>query len=580
MSKLRSRRADTGTFRPVVARVGWVALALRIPGRGAPLVHCNALQRHGIRRDEFSFDMSNDCFTKSKEAPLRRGVPGAIRIALFAAAFLALVVAAPDAARRSGPVTLLGTTDFHGALVGGGTDRRTGRPWGGAVALAARIRAERERSPDRTFLLDAGDEMQGTVESNFTSGRAAVAVLNAFGVDAAALGNHDFDWGIDTLRARIADMHYPLLAANVFERATGRRPSWIRPWTMLERDGVRVGVIGYVTPETPRVTMPRDVAPLRFEPPERTVVTLARTLRRRGADIVVVVCHLGGQQQDDGSIEGEIATLARAARGHVDAIVGGHTHTFVSGRIADVPVVIAGSSARALGRIVLDWDGRRVRGAQVDLLRAFSDSLQTPAWDPIAALVDSMRAVMAPITGRVVGRAAKPFGRTALANLVTDAMRQAARADVAITNPGGLRRDLAAGPITAGDVFELLPFENALVVVRLTGAQLRDVIASRPEKCRVSGLAGRWDPTRPETERLVLSRPDGTPLAPDSTYVVVTNSFIATGGDGFVGWDAGPMDIRSTTIRAAVEDAIAAETAAGRDLDPDEEPRLVLPESN
>jgi 5'-nucleotidase len=247
--------------------------------------------------------------------------------------------------------------------------------------------------------------------------------------------------------------------------------------------------------------------------------------------------------------------------------------------VADVPVVVAGSSGRALGRIVLDWDGRRVRGAQVDLLRAFSDSLQTPAWDPFAALVDSMRAAVQPITGRVLGRAAKPLRRAALANLVTDAMRRAARADVAITNPGGLRRELEAGPITAGDVFELLPFENALVVVQLTGAELRDVIASRPEKCRVSGLVGRWDPKQPEAEQLVFTRPNGTPFAPDSTYVVVTNSFIATGGDGFTGWDAGPMDMRSTTIRAAVEDAISAETAAGRDIDPDSEPRFVLPES-
>jgi 2',3'-cyclic-nucleotide 2'-phosphodiesterase/3'-nucleotidase len=502
---------------------------------------------------------------------------GALRCLLVATMLVALAPAPPAALRRAGPVTLLATTDFHGALVSGGTDRRSGRPWGGAVALGQLVRAERERRPDRTFLLDAGDQMQGTPESNFTSGRAAVAALNAFGVDAAAVGNHEFDWGIDTLRARLGDMKYPLLAANVFERKTGRRPEWLRATALVERDGVRIGVIGYVTPETPRVTMPLNVESLRFDAPEESVAQQARDLRRRGADVVVVVCHLGGEQQGSGPIAGEVATLARAARGHVDAIVGGHTHTFVAGRVDGVPVVVAASNGRALGRIVLDWDGRRVRGAEVDLLRAYSDSLQVPSWDPIAALVDSMRALVHPFTSRVLGRAERPLGRDALANLVTDSMRDALQADVALTNPGGIRRDFPAGPITAGQVFELLPFENALVEVRLSGAQLRRVIASRPDKCRLSGLKGRWQPDAPPPDQLVLQRPDGTPLADDSTYVVVTNSFLTTGGDGFQGWDAGAMRVTTTTIRDALTAAIEAATAAGRGIDPDPAPRFVLP---
>jgi 2',3'-cyclic-nucleotide 2'-phosphodiesterase (5'-nucleotidase family) len=401
--------------------------------------------------------------------------------------------------------------------------------------------------------------------------------LNALGVDAAALGNHEFDWGVDTLAARCRDMNYPLLAANVFEAATGRRPDWVQPTTLVARDGVRVGVIGYVTPDTPRVTMPLNVAHLRFEDPARSVAVHARALRRRGADIVVVVCHLGGEQARDGTIRGEVAALAQAAAGQVDAIIGGHTHTFVAGHVAGVPVVVAGSSGRALGRIVLAWDGRRAGTATVDLLRAYSDSLPVRAWDPVAALVDSMQAVVRPYTSRVLGRAARALDRAALANLVTDAMRVAAGADIALTNPGGLRRDLPAGPITAGDVFELLPFENALVDVRLSGAQLRAVVASRPEKCRLSGVVGRWDPAADGDARLVLSHLDGTPLASDSTYHVVTNSFIATGGDGFQGWEAGAMTVRALSIRDAVTQVLEREMAAGRAVDPDPAPRFVVP---
>jgi len=506
-----------------------------------------------------------------------RFVTGVRRIVLFAAVAASAAVLGARSAPPVVEVTLLATTDFHGALSGGGRERGSGRPWGGAAALAQLVRQERARRPDRTFLLDAGDMMQGTPESNFFWGRSAIAVLNALGTDAGALGNHEFDWGIDTLRARGRDMHYPLLAANVFEKSTGRAPEWLRPYTIVVRDGLRLGIIGFATPETPRVTLPTQVESLRFEAPEPLVADLVRELRRRDADLVVVLAHIGGTQGADGSIAGPIADLARAARrAGADAVIGGHHHTFIAGTVDGIPVVEAGSSGRALGRIVLRWDGERVRGADVDLRRAFGDSLDVPAWDPIAALVDSMRDEVRPIVSRVLGQAARPLGRAALANLVTDAMRTAVHADVAITNPGGLRRNLEAGPITVGDVFELMPFENALVTVRLRGAALVAVVASRPEKVLVSGLRGRWDPERPEAERLVLEHADGGSVRADSTYLVVTNNFLAFGGDGFVGFEDGAeFTVTPMLVRDAIEGAIEAATRAGRPVDPDPEPRFV-----
>ena len=500
------------------------------------------------------------------------------RILLAAAATAALGALDARAEQPQREVTILTTTDFHGALSGGGRERDSGRPWGGALALAQRVRVEREARPDRLFLLDAGDQMQGTPESNFVWGRSSVAVLNALGTDAAALGNHEFDWGIDTLRARVRDMRYPMLAANVFEKTTGRRPDWLRPFTIVERDGVRLGIIGFATPETPRVTLPTNVETLRFDSPEALVAPLTRDLRERGADLVVVLAHIGGRQAADGSVAGPLRDLAEAARrAGVDALIGGHGHAFVAGFVDGLPVVEAGSSGRVLGRIVLRWDGTRVRSSEVDLVRAWGDSLALPPWDPIAALVDSMRSLVQPIVARVLGRASRPLGRVALANLVTDAMRTAVHADVAITNPGGLRRDLEPGPITVGDVFELMPFENALVTVRLQGSALREVVASRPEKVLVSGLRGSWDPQRPAGERLVLEHVDGAPLRADSTYLVVTNSFVALGGDGFEGFEAGTdLTVTPTLLRDAIAAAVLAATRAGRAVDPDSEPRFVV----
>lgn len=510
----------------------------------------------------------------------RRHVLGfAILLGLAAGAAL---LPRPGAARPAArTVTLLSTADFHGALVHGGRERGTDRPFGGAVALEQLVRRERAAYPKSLFQLDSGDEMQGTAESNFTYGRSSIAVLNALGTDAAALGNHEFDWGIDTLRARIAAMHYPMLAANVFEKRTGQRPAWIRPWVILKRDGVKVGVIGFVTPDTPRVTLPDNVASLRFDEPAPLLPELVRTVRRNGANLVIVVCHIGGEQAKDGTITGPVAELAHAGRGLVDAVLGGHTHTFVAGSVDSIPVVVAGASGRVLGRIQLDWDGKHARATDVRLFRAYSDSLQVPPQDPIAALVDSMREIVRPFVSRVLGQSVRHLRQASLANLVTDAMRSAVRADVAITNPGGLRRDIEEGPITMGDVFELMPFENVLATVQLTGVELRAVIASRPEKVLLSGMHGRYDPNAPADSQLVLQLDGGRPLAADSTYLVVTNNFLVQGGDGFVGFDAGRnLALHSQLVRDAIVQAIEAETRAGRAIDPDPQPRLERPESS
>jgi len=256
----------------------------------------------------------------------------------------------------------------------------------------------------------------------------------------------------------------------------------------------------------------------------------------------------------------------------VDAIVGGHTHQFVSGTVAGIPLVVAGSSARALGRIVLDWDGRQVRAARTELVRAWADSLPARTGDPIAAYADSLENAIAPRVARVVGEAATLFRGDGLANLVTDAMRHATGADVALTNPGGIRRDIPAGPITAGIVFELIPFENSLVTVRLTGAELRALFGSRPEKVRLSGMRGRA-----AESGVTLAHQDGTPVRDDSTYVLVTTNFLFTGGDGFLGFEAGE-DVRywDLLLRAAVEKEIAG---AGRPLVPDAGRRFEAPSS-
>ena len=494
---------------------------------------------------------------------------------------------------RSIDVTLLTFNDFHGALGDGGIDPATGRPWGGALALAAHVRAVRLAQPRSVvFLLDAGDTWQGTPESNLSFGRSTAGFMNRLGVDAAALGNHEFDWGVDTLVARQRGLRYPLLAANVFGH-DGSVPPWARGSVVLDRAGVRLGVVGFITPETPKVTLPQNVAHLVFPPPERQIDSLVAHVRAQGADLVVLLCHIGAWQDSAGTIVGPLADLARRARG-VDAIVGGHTHTYVSGTVAGIPIVIAGTKGRGLGKIVLRWDGRRVVAANAHWTRVVADSLPVEPDARVAAFVDSVRRVTLPSVQRVVTRTSRRLDQEALARFVAEAMRQRLQADVAVANLGGVRTEFEVGSITEGDVFELVPFENSLASGWMRGEALREFIACNPHEARLAGL--RWNRPLPAATGAadddafgggsgssgVARLPDlvdteGRPLDPQREYRVVTNNFLASGGDGFAGFlaareltwtelrirDVVRDALQSTPDLGAAENAKRAETSRG-----------------
>ena len=507
--------------------------------------------------------------TKATPSSWSHSSAGWARVARFCVARLRalmfFLLLACACARQPVEVTLLSLNDFHGALGDGGLEPGSGRPWGGALALAAEVRLQRQLRPRRTFLLDAGDDWQGTPESNFSFGRTTVGYLDRLGVDVAAIGNHEFDWGIDTLRARIGEARYPMLAANVFEKS-GKKPEWARGHAVLERDGVKLGVIGFITPETPKVTTPQNVASLHFPPPEEQVDSLVTLVRAEGADLVVLLCHLGAWQDSSGVITGPLADLARRARG-VDAIVGGHIHGYVAGEVAGIPLVTAGTKGRALGRIVLRWNGRRVVGAEAAWIAVHADSLPMPPDAAVAAFVDSVQRATAPLVSQVWARAARRLDEEALAAFIAAAMQERVGADVAVTNLGGVRTEFEAGAITEGDVFELVPFENTLVTARLRGDELAAFAASNPAEARLAGArrcAGG-----------ALCDEAGRRLAAEKEFLVVTNSFLAQGGDGFQGFLSGrDLEWTEHRVRDVVRDAIVAAHRGGFEaVSPQQEPQ-------
>jgi 2',3'-cyclic-nucleotide 2'-phosphodiesterase (5'-nucleotidase family) len=429
---------------------------------------------------------------------------------------------------------IIATNDFHGAFEPRRDSRGVAR--GGAATLAAEIaRARAEcRAPACTaLLLDGGDEFQGTPASNLGYGWPVVTLFNRLGRAASALGNHEFDWGLDTLRARMREATYPILGANVTDD-WGKDVAWVPDDTVVMTGGVRVGIVGIATVETPTTTKPSIVAGLRFVDPIPVVTRRARELRARGAEVVVVVAHAGGfcAATPTPSCEGEIFDLAQGLTERVNAIVSGHTHSAVSTVVNRIPIVQARSHGSALGVLDVSLSG-------ADPVVALRDVLPDRiAPDPV---IDSLvRAVTGPLqamVNRPIASAAEPMSGLALGNFMADAYRVAGGGEVGVMNRGGVRAALDSGTVTYGELFEIAPFGNLLVRLTLSGAGLRawleKAVGQREVVARLSGIVVTCDTTKAPGSRIVnVVMSDGQPLVDSRSYRFVYSDFLNMNGDG------------------------------------------------
>ena len=497
-------------------------------------------------------------------------------------------------------VVLVGTTDVHGWLTGredGGVAR------GGIPLFASYVEALREAHGGRVVLVDSGDMFQGTLESNLFEGEPVVQAYNAVGYDGAAVGNHEFDYGPvgprvraepdeDELGAlkRIAAMaKFPLLSANMTERATGRTPPWAKRYTTVELDGgVTIGVIGLSTPDTPNVTVEANVRDLVFGDPVAATIEAARELRAAGADAIVVTAHMGGRcsdlhdPRDLGSCQDgheAMRFLEALPPGTIDVYFGGHTHAQMRHFVNGVPAVqsLPFSSEFSTVEIWVDPDAGRVVSARSMMRKptmiCASVYSGTDRCDPRSApagatlvprvfegktivLAPEVQKVVAPYLAEVAAKKNARLGLTStgafvkhnmresdIGNLVADALRAWANADIAFMNSGGIRSNLRAGELIYSDIFEVSPFENYPAVVEMTGQQIIDALRATTGGDRgilqVSGLRytideGR-DADKPPAQRNRVASvmlENGEPLDPAKIYTVVMPDFLAHGGDG------------------------------------------------
>ncbi|MDH3591933.1 MAG: bifunctional metallophosphatase/5'-nucleotidase [Planctomycetota bacterium] len=489
-------------------------------------------------------------------------------------ALLALLAAAPAAWGEDATIVVLHTNDIHGQLrpLPASPSRAVlrGQPAGGFIHLALMVRGEREaarRMNASVLLLDAGDLFQGTPVGNETRGDAVIDVMNALGYDAAALGNHEFDYGVRNLVRLAKRARFPILCANA-SRVEGTLAPVVAS-TTVARAGLTIALIGVITPDTPQVTTPDLTGKVRFSDPVPAVKALVKETE---ADLFIVVSHLG--------TAGELR-LAREVP-QLTLIVGGHSHAPLQRKIGSVTIARTHARTLSLGRVAIDVDKttKRVRRVAARLLPVDAMMPYDPA---IAAIADRHRAVLDKALKKVVGRLAAPARRrgglfsSAAGNWTSDVIRRAGKAAIGIMNKGGLRADLEAGAVRASDCYRLMPFDNTIVSMDLTGAGVRKLI----EKHLSSGgyPALEWSGMRvfvtrsDQAWRIDKIEVGGEPLAADKTYRVATNSFLARGGDGYATFQNGKKRGKTGTL---LRDALAADLEARSPLTPPTEERLAL----
>jgi 2',3'-cyclic-nucleotide 2'-phosphodiesterase (5'-nucleotidase family) len=480
-----------------------------------------------------------DLFEKSSKRA------GTAAIVALACAPLFAQQAAPvakDAGRIH--IVILHTNDVHGQVL---TRKAT---WldkdhpplvGGLPRIAAYVNSVREEAKhvdEGVVVLDAGDWYQGTPEGQIDDGLGFVKALALVRYDAMCIGNHDFDRGIPNLQRLLHEAKLPAVCANLDVKTTEKHVDWVPAYRIVEAKGVKIGVVGLLTPATPSISHP-DTRTLDFTSPEKTLARVETELAGK-VDWVLPVTHLG--LDSDRKLARSDPSLA--------LIVGGHSHTYLKDGAVEgtTHIVQTGSKAGSVGRVDVLIDAAThkvadVRVAMIDLndeppvefknaeLEAACKKLEDQSAERMKAVIGELEAPLK--------RTKDPLASGTAGNLLADVVREHARADVGLMNRGGIRCDLEAGKVTRRDVFEIVPFDNNVSVLELNGAELfemirRSVEGSAHSGLEVSGLLVEAAIDASGKRKLVGLKVGGKDLDPKATYRVAMNSFMADGGDAYL----------------------------------------------
>jgi 5'-nucleotidase / UDP-sugar diphosphatase len=444
--------------------------------------------------------------------------------------------------------TILHTNDIHGHLLPwrGWEGELRDKTIGGLAVLAGAIRNVRREVGEQCLLLDAGDLIGDTMLADLTQGKALVQALNHLHYDAWTLGNHEPDFGVNTLRQRISDAEFPAVACNVFEENGDRL--FTKPYIMKQFGNLLVGVVGAAYPKTQRTTAAKNVQGIRFEQPDLHVAKQVARLRAQGVSIVVLLSHLGL------GADFELAANVK----DIDVIVGGHSHNRMQRAevVNSTLIVQSGAHCSDLGRLDLVVENGKISSHERSLL-LLDNAIIAP--DPQAQqLLDQLAEPHQKVAEEILGSATDWLTRaqtlagtdprkrdeeSPVDSLFADLIRNETKCDLAFLPGVGYGVAIPPGPIQASQLRQLVPHDGKVVTMRLAGARIIDILEQAVDNVfsndtsskvggmiQVSGLRFSYDPKNPKGHRILsIARTEGQwDAALD--YSVATNSMLAKGG--------------------------------------------------
>jgi 2',3'-cyclic-nucleotide 2'-phosphodiesterase (5'-nucleotidase family) len=454
-------------------------------------------------------------------------------------------------------LTILHTNDMHASFIPheAGWVRSAPKPMvGGFVELTAAVDSLRALHPG-ALLLDAGDVMTGNPICDIPFGGAQGGLLfdmmNRIGYDVWCPGNHDFDISQENLKHLIAVAHFPAVSANLVndrnERTFGNRD-----YVILERAGLRIGIIGIISQQLYSLVNQNNLTGVRVLSPVETVQRLVKELDPR-TDLIIALTHQG---VDDDSVMAEEVT-------GLDLIIGGHSHTRLREPkvVHGVVIAQAGSNCENLGILELTVSDDRIVAHHGSLLQLWSrDGKRITR---LSGVVDSARTEIDREYSEVIAELKEDWrrgdGESNVANFVLEAQRAAAGAEVSFLNTAGLRRDVPAGPLTKRALYEVLPFRNVLVTFQLSGRQLREVMMyflTKKPGIQMSGVTCRWRALPGGGVELLELNVQGKPVNDATTYPCAASDYFVGEAIRYLGMPLDrPVFFQKTLFDIALEAA-------------------------
>jgi 5'-nucleotidase/UDP-sugar diphosphatase len=444
--------------------------------------------------------------------------------------FVVLLAAAAVYGAAETHVLIMHTNDIRGHIL-------AGPDAGGSARLGSLVR---QLKPD--LMLDAGGMFSGSLISDTFLAAPVIDVMNAIGYDAAAVGVGEFSFGTNVLTARAREANFPLLSANAESPIEE-----IQVAAIFNAQGVRIAVVGLTSEELMRTGHPQNVKYVDVADAVRTLENVLPRIRER-SDCIILLTNVTRVEEQ---------RLARAFP-EIRLIIGAHEDAELPVRIGQTTIVSAGKHGKYAGRLDLTFNDKNLNRIESRLIPV-QDVEPDPA---IAKLVEPFEAKLNERLQEVLGHADGDLSRSTaqeshIGNLIADAVRSKTGTAIALINAADPQAGIRKGPITSRTLLEVLPSENTLVTMRLSGIQIKRILGRTVMS--LSGVRVKLDVTKPEGKRLISARlEDGTPIRDKDFYTVTTNDFLLMGGDGYTEF-AGGIDVEDTGI--LMRDALAQHIA-------------------